>query len=251
MDISEPNPSAMPQSGRPSPVAPPWHTVVFIIVLLAFAFFEHLPGFAAREAQAPSRIPTYLLTIGFELVLLGYVWLLGLRPHKIPLRELIGGRWDRWTEFWKDLGVAAIFWIIVVVVVAGLAFLLRFSGAEAAKFLLPKTILEVALWIPLSATAGFCEELIFRGYLQRQFLALTGNAAAAILLQGIVFGVGHLYQGVKGVAVISVYGMLFGVLAVMRKSLRPGMIQHGAQDAISGIAAYLLTRYKYVYLLRF
>jgi hypothetical protein len=146
--------------------------------------------------------------------------------------------------------VAAIFWLIVVGVVAGLAFLLRFSGVEAAKFLLPKTLVEVALWIPLSATAGFCEELIFRGYLQRQFLALTGNAAAAVVLQGIVFGTTHLYQGVKGVLVISVYGMLFGILAVMRKSLRPGMIQHGAQDAISGVAAYLFTKYKYDYLLR-
>jgi membrane protease YdiL (CAAX protease family) len=221
-----------------------------MIVLLGFAYFQHLPSFAAREAQAPSRIPTYFLTIGFELFLLGYVWLLGLRFYKIPLRELIGGRWDRWAEFWKDVGVAAIFWLIVVGVVAGLAFLLRFSGVEAAKFLLPKTLVEVALWIPLSATAGFCEELIFRGYLQRQFLALTGNAAAAVVLQGIVFGTTHLYQGVKGVLVISVYGMLFGILAVMRKSLRPGMIQHGAQDAISGVAAYLFTKYKYVYLLR-
>jgi len=29
---------------------------------------------------------------------------------------------------------------------------------------------------------------------------------------------------------ITIYGALFGILAVMRKSLRPGMIQHAMQD---------------------
>jgi uncharacterized protein len=126
---------------------------------------------------------------------------------------------------------------------------LRFNGAEAAKFLLPRTRVEAVLWVPLAATAGFCEELVFRGYLQRQFLALTGNTAAAVILQGIVFGAGHLYQGLKGVIVISVYGVLFGILAVMRKSLRPGMIQHGAQDGISGITAYVLAKHLPIHLL--
>ena len=248
--MSEPNLEAAPQAAGRGAVAPVWHTIVFIVVLLGFAFLQQLPRFAARAEQAPSRIPTYVLTIGYELFLLGYVWLLGLRPYKIPLRELIGGRWKRATDFWKDAGVAALFWIVVVLVIGALSVAMRFSGAKAASFLLPKTGTEVALWIPLAVTAGFCEELIFRGYLQRQFLALTGNVAAAIALQGIVFGAGHLYQGLKGVIVISLYGILFGILAVMRKSLRPGMMQHAGQDSLSGIATYILSKYHVVYLLR-
>jgi hypothetical protein len=30
---------------------------------------------------------------------------------------------------------------------------------------------------------------------------------------------------------ITLYGALFGILAMMRKSLRPGMMQHAMQDA--------------------
>jgi membrane protease YdiL (CAAX protease family) len=43
----------------------------------------------------------------------------------------------------------------------------------------------------MSATAGFSEELIFRGYLTRQFDAWTGSLVFAVILQGIVFGLAH------------------------------------------------------------
>jgi membrane protease YdiL (CAAX protease family) len=228
---------------RATAVAPAWHTIVFVIVLIGFSSLQSLPRFAAMAATEPSRIPTYLLTVAFELLMLGYIWL-GLRRYKVPMRELIGGKWNRFSDFLLDVGVALIFWIAVVAMLAGLSFALHFKGEEAAKFLLPQTWTEVAVWIPVAVTAGFCEEFIFRGYLQRQCLALTGNVVAAIALQAIVFGIGHLYQGVKGVVVISIYGAMFGILAVMRKSLRPGMIQHAGQDTISGIAGFLLMKYK-------
>ena len=183
--------------------------------------------------------------------MLGYVWLLGTRRYKVSLRDLVGGRWARFSDFTLDVGVAFLFWVVAGSVIAGLSYLLHFSGAEAARSLLPQSASELGLWVPLAFTAGFCEEVIFRGYLQRQFLALTGNGAAAVVLQAIVFGVGHMYQGAKGAIIITVYGALFGVLAVWRKSLRPGIIQHAGQDSISGIAGHFLTKFHYLPLLRF
>jgi hypothetical protein len=58
----------------------------------------------------------------------------------------------------------------------------------------------------VSLSAGFCEELVFRGYLQRQFHAATGNVVVAVALQAIVFGLVHTYQGWKPVLVITVLG---------------------------------------------
>ncbi len=75
-----------------------------------------------------------------------------------------------------------------------------------------------------------------RGYLQRQFLALTGNAALAVLGKAVLFGVGDRYKGIKMVIVIMVLGILYGILAHWRKSLRPGMIAHAWQDIASLIA---------------
>lgn len=92
----------------------------------------------------------------------------------------------------------------------------------------------------LTLTAGFCEEVIFRGYLQRQFGALTRSVAGGIVLQGIAFGASHGYQGWKFMLLISVYGTTFGLLAWWRSSLRPGMIAHFVQDAVGGIVASYL-----------
>jgi CAAX protease family protein len=252
---SLPSSSSLPAPGRATAVASFWHTLAFVIFLIGFAYLQTLPVVQKRAAVAPSRVPTYIATIIFELVLIGYVWL-GVRLRKVTLRELIGGKWTRFADFLMDVAIALLFWIAVWIMLAAFTLLIKFNGQAAAKLLLPQTLRELGFFTALALIAGFCEELIFRGYLQRQFLALTGNTIAAVVLQGIVFGAAHLYQGAKGVLVISVYGMMFGTLAAIRKSLRPGMIQHGGQDAISGGVAYflskhtdLLTKHKIAFLL--
>ena len=88
------------------------------------------------------------------------------------------------------------------------------------------------------------EEIIFRGYLQRQFGALGRNAIVGIVASGILFGLAHGYQGPRMMVVIGVYGIFFGILAHFRKSLRPGMMAHAFQDSIAGIGLFkLITRH--------
>ena len=53
--------------------------------------------------------------------------------------------------------------------------------------------------------------------------------------QAAIFGLSHGYQGAKPMLVIAVYGLLFGLLAQLRGSLRPGMIAHAWQDVFSGV----------------
>ena len=241
-----------PAPVRPRPVAPAWHTILLIAVLGGFAGLQELPGVAQRAAaQQPNRVLTYIVTIAFELFLVGYVWLLGLRLRKVPVREIIGGRWARFSDFLMDLAVALLFWIAAAAIIAGISLALRFNAAEAAKELLPQTRTELIMWPGLAVIAGFCVEFVFRGYFQRQFLAWTGSVAASVILQAAVFGIAHMYQGGKGVLVITIYGALFGILAAIRKSLRPGMIQHAGQDTISGIAGHFLTKFHYLQMLRF
>ena len=100
--------------------------------------------------------------------------------------------------------------------------------------------IQIALWVALSVTAGICEETIFRGYLQTQFMALTKNAPAGILLSAAAFGAAHAYQGFRMTILIAVFGLMFGILAHWRGSIRPGIIAHAWQDSVSGIVAGLL-----------
>ena len=233
----------LPTSDR-TLVAPLWHTTVLIVVILGLSYLQARQQVGPAPVQLNSRLPLYLATILFELSLFLYVWLLGLRRTRTPLRALIGGRWSSMRDVVNDVGAAIAFWLVVAMVLLILGKILgeNTAGLRSMKPLLPQGPVEMAVWAILCATAGFCEELIFRGYLQRQFLAITGRIDFAIILQAVVFGMGHMYEGWKGVITIMVYGALFGVLAVIKKSLRPGMIQHAGQDLFSGLLGSVLAK---------
>jgi uncharacterized protein len=63
---------------------------------------------------------------------------------------------------------------------------------------------------------------------------MTRNSAAAVILQAILFGISHGYQGFRAIIMIILFGFLFGILALWRKSLRPGMILHAWSDIYAG-----------------
>jgi membrane protease YdiL (CAAX protease family) len=91
-----------------------------------------------------------------------------------------------------------------------------------------------------SATAGFCEEVIYRGYLQKQFHAFSRSVAFALLAQALCFGVVHIYQGYKNVIVVSVLGLLYGALAQWRGNLRSAILAHAWSNMFEGYFKFLL-----------
>jgi len=226
-------------------VAPWWHTILFVLLMAAYGLFEiyhPLPG--SGHATGRARTTLYLLSIAFEFVLLGYVWLLGLRLEGKKLREIIGGDWSKIENVAIDCAMAVGFWIVVIAYLLASQHFLHVDKSAMSRLqaILPQDLRDLALWVLLACSAGFCEETVFRGYLQRQMLAATGNRWAAALLQAIVFGWVHIYQGWKQAIVIGGYGALFGLLAVIRGNLRPGILQHAGQDTISGAVFFLLKR---------
>ena len=219
-----------------------WHTALLIIVLLATS----LNGTRGRHPLSDhSKLPQYLWGITWEWILLMFAWL-GFRK-RISLRALIGERWRTPEEFLRDVLYAATFWICALVVLGLGAKLMHLDQAGKIEnmrkqlgFLTPGSYLELAVWFCLSATAGFCEEIIFRGYLQRQFAAATKSTLIGVVLSAAVFGASHGYEGVARMVLIGIYGLMFGLLAWWRKSLRPGMMAHAWHDAFSGAVLRML-----------
>lgn len=225
-------------------IAPLWHTIVFVVFVFGYAYFQRGRVGRLENQHLTHKVPFYLLTIVFELVLAGYVWFLGVKPAGGNFRAVIGGKWNTAGDVLRDIGVAFLFWIIIIGPLVAVQHLLGANTqmARAAQSMSPQSTQEMIAWVFLSVTAGFCEEFVFRGYLQKQFHALIGSAAVAIALQAVVFGAAHSYQGVNGAVTITVYGALFGTMAAYRKSLRPGIIQHAMQDSFAGLAYGLLKR---------
>jgi membrane protease YdiL (CAAX protease family) len=232
--------TSSPSQGRL--LAPWWHTAILIAVLL----LASVNGTRARHPLAGGgKLPQYLWTMAWEWILVGFVWL-GTRK-RIRLRELIGGRWPTREDFFLDVVYAAAFWgcaMFVLGVSAKLMHLDQAGEIESMRkqlgFLTPGTNLELAVWFCVSATAGFCEEIIFRGYLQRQFAAIANSMLPGVLLSAVLFGASHGYEGVARMILIAIYGLMFGLLAWWRNSLRPGMMAHAWHDALSGAILRML-----------
>jgi uncharacterized protein len=168
-----------------------------------------------------------------DWALLYYCWN-GVHDFGGNLKTLSGGRWTSWKSIAVDVAIALPFWALWEGAAYGVHWLLGPSSAKSVDSLLPQSLLEILIWIGTSITAGVCEEMAFRGYLQRQFHALTGSVVVAVLGQGLVFGLFHFYQGWKAVIVISVFGVLFGALAAWRKNVRANIIVHAWADVWSG-----------------
>jgi membrane protease YdiL (CAAX protease family) len=216
-------------------VAPIWHTIVVLLLVLGFSLAGALSE-NATPVSAHGRSMGYLLIMIFEWVTVGFIWL-GIRLRGVSIAELIGGAWPGPKSVFRDIGLAIGFLIVSGLVLNSLGFLLKVRPNQALRNLIPQSSSEVIVYLLLTATAGFCEEIIFRGYFQRQFSALTGTAAGGVLLQGLIFGAAHGYQGWKFMMLIAVFGCLFGLLAFWRRSLRPGVVAHFLQDGIGGLLA--------------
>lgn len=206
-------------------------------------------GSAAASGQLASHtqaIPIYLTLIGMDWALLYYCWA-GVHRFGGTLSTLSGGQWKSWKSVAGDLAIALPFWVLWEGAAYGVHRLLELgaTGSSAVKTvdsLLPKSLMEIGVWIGISLTAGICEEMAFRGFLQKQFHALTGNIAAAVVAQGVVFGLFHAYQGWKNVVVIAVLGVLYGALAAWRGNLRVNILSHAWTDIWEGWLKFAVLR---------
>jgi hypothetical protein len=239
-----------PGYGRGGLLAPWWHTALLVIMIisLSVAGVRQLRTFGSQPLHLAAN---YILTIAYEWVLAALV-LWGLHMRKVPLRQLLGEHRPGVSAWLHDLGFALGYWALALLVLAMLGnVLVKMSGShidpqkigDVTQKLAPVTGLEMMLFLILSISAGVCEELVFRGYLQQQFARMGQRVWVGVALSALVFGAAHGYEGVAGVLLIAAYGAMFGVLALLRRGLRTGMIAHAWHDSISGLALVLLRHY--------
>ena len=268
MPEHDPLPGALDETPQdsgafPRTLAPAWHTAVLIAGIVALSIVGAMRPVAVTDSS--KRLMTYAATAAMELALLGWV-ALGLRLKRIPFRSLLGAVPGDFRSIAQDSGIAFVFWFGSLMVLATLGVL--WTGIEAAvthqgaairagkplqpspseqktlrtlEQLAPSSGEEIAGWVMLCLLAGFVEELVFRGYLQGQFIAWAqGKIAVGVVFSALLFGVAHGYQGVRNMVLLAVFGLLFSLLALFRRSLRPCIFAHSWHDLVAGLALGLL-----------
>jgi uncharacterized protein len=119
------------------------------------------------------------------------------------------------------------------------------SPAQLAKLLdrvgllIPRSGVERVLFVLVGLSAGFCEELLYRGWLWHFFEDLTGHLWIAVLLAVIAFALAHSYQGRAGIVETGIVGLIFSGVVLLAGSLVPAQVIHVGMDLMNG---FLLSR---------
>lgn len=212
------------------------HTLIFLAILFAVALAGALQTRRSKVAFSASRshLGLYAVLIAIQLLWVRYIQT-GIKAKGHRVIEFFGEPKLRGRELSRDLIFAAALLLTLQAVVASVKYLLGDVRANTG-FLLPHGMAESVLWVCVSLTAGVCEEVAFRGYLQRQLAALTGSVLASVMLQAIVFGVSHGYQGWPATIVATGYGLIFGIVAWSLGNIRAGALAHAGTDIIAGFS---------------
>src|SRR5262249_37781904 len=109
-------------ASEPRQVAPLWHTFLFLLAfvgLAASSVFSH-----GLERIGPSRVPSYLLAMACQWLVVGIVvW--GVRLRGLSPGTLIGRKWESLADFVRDLGLAVGFMFLATAITTGAVHLFR------------------------------------------------------------------------------------------------------------------------------
>ncbi|HTX42048.1 MAG TPA: CPBP family intramembrane glutamic endopeptidase [Acidobacteriaceae bacterium] len=98
--------------------------------------------------------------------------------------------------------------------------------------LLPRNGAETAWTALLSVNAGVGEELYFRLLLPLLLVSVCGNALAAFVIAGLIFGAVHFYQGVAGILATTIIGGALAALYLWTGNLWVAAAAHALLDLV-------------------
>lgn len=215
---------------------------VLLLSGLVSSFFATLPFTAIHGrsllnmADAGTISAFILLEASITLLLM----LLVLRMHGERLQN-IGLRSDNWRSH------AAVGLALVPVL-----FLVNALIANVFRIFLPKYFLErnplidmvktrrdLVLFLCSALYAGGFKEELQRAFILTRFGEHLGGVRIGLVIWSVAFGFGHYVQGVQGIVVASVYGMLFGILYIVRGSLIAPMVAHAVYDILALLGYWL------------
>jgi uncharacterized protein len=215
---------------------------------LGFILVGQVAGWPRLRAAAVAGAPRARIR-GYAAVIAGE-WLVTIA---ILLRWLMTGR--PWAALWLGRPTSLGFAVAAGLTIATTGLLLvqmrrvaRLSprsriaagkGLGAVGPCLPRTPGEYRWFMALAITAGFCEELIYRGFVVWVLafaLGLYGAAAASVIL----FGLSHIYLGRTGAIRAMLTGTVLEGLVLATHSVVPSMVLHAIIDLAGGYTTYTL-----------
>lgn len=178
-----------------------------------------------------SRSVRYWQTIGRQWAFVAALALIVPLASLVSFQRTSAASWISSPALWFILiGDMLVIMYVPIVLAWGSVRIRRLALApwRAIRWLAPTTASERLLWTLLSVTTGVCEEIMFRGfavqYLMRQPWGLS--LLAGTLISCVLFGLGHAYQGLRGVLKTMLLGAALSGLLLLTGSLALPMLVH-------------------------
>jgi membrane protease YdiL (CAAX protease family) len=231
------------------PLTRSWDAWLLCAVLAALVPFHGLLSYRRLE-RTPDPTPTrtklrlYATIVAMEWGLVVLTAIIAHR-HGLTLRDLGQTLGNHRLSLLVTLGGLLALFLLTAMNVRQIRKAtreeLRATVHRARKFV-PVGSVEIAVFALVSATAGICEEILYRGWLVSFLGAVSGSVWIGMVLAATLFGFGHAYQGKQGMVGTGILGLLFGAMFVLVRSLVPGEIIHAAIDLVNGILAGRVVR---------
>ena len=190
---------------------------------------------------------TFLRQIGFLISLI--LMILILRYQKVSMADVGLKRPKGWGRtLLLGIGLAILILALFLLIINPiLQDFVPVEGKNLERFAVLKGNTSLFLVGIASAilTAGFGEEIIWRGYILKHLATIFGGRKSswilALLVTSILFGCLHFYQGIVGIVQTGLTGLLLGLIFIVngKKSLWINIITHSVIDIISLTAIYL------------
>ncbi len=225
---------------------PAWFDHLFFLILVVlFPLRAARSGIGRLRRAQPAEVPRVRVAVYREAILIQW----SLAAVLAALWILTGRAWSAvGVTLHANIGLAVMAGLTAAAIVFTIYQRRRALASDDALLevrermahlavMLPHQPRELGLFYRLSATAGVCEELLYRGYLiwyLAHWMPLIAAAAAA----SAIFGFGHAYQGRRGIVTTGLFGAALATVYLISGSLWLPMLLHLLVDVHSGHLAF-------------
>lgn len=230
---------------------------------------ENLTQLTTAEQHIPYNF-TALKELGLFLFIVAFVWIafsFYLYPlmdipttAPVPQRTLIALGIIAWflkkrQQTWSSIGFKPFKPIALIIVLAVCLFAFKLFALQPlinainTGLELPQTdisifshihgnLLAYIGWIFIAIfVGGFAEEIVFRGYLITRLEEIFGGTRialfGAVIVQAMIFGLGHYYQGMSGIISAGLLALSSGLFFLLSgRNLWPVIIVHALWDIL-------------------
>jgi membrane protease YdiL (CAAX protease family) len=214
-------------------------------IVAAALVIEFLLGLLRPEsADAGLRGRAALLVVAIEILAFGVPPFVAIRLTGADWRQTLRWRWPRWRQLVPVLVGAPALSVLLLYVQAywgrlWSSLLPTFSGPSISEALQADNVLQVVgLILLVGLVPAICEELFFRGFLQR-VLERYWRPASAIAVTTALFALLHF--DFYGLPTYAVLGVWFGVLALRTGSLLCPVLAHMLHNGLDVLGRNLLS----------